>query len=542
MNAPGSGGKRSGGGGRKGDMHIVLISLYHFGAFGARILADVLKREGYLVSLVFFKRDKTNEMALPTAAEYALLDDLLKRLAPDLVGLSVRSAFFPVAAKITAGLKPALRAPVVWGGPHAIICPEECVLHADIVCTGEGEGPLPRLAAALLDGTDYSGLPGFWVKKPDGSVSRNGRAPLTEDLDSLPPPDFSDMSRSYVIEDGACENTEPVYNERLVHYNFMTGRGCPFSCDFCSNSALHSIFGNKGRRCRQRSVGNVLGELAAAKKAFKNLSSVSVNDELFGMDPKWLAEFCSRYKKEIGLAFHCDMHPAFVTEEKIAALSGIGLRTISMGVQSGSEKLRLELFGRNTPDAMIRNAASLFRKYGIFPSYDLILDIPGETEDDVRLTLDFMLGLPGPFRLNLYSLQHHPRTVLTEKLLASGRIAKDDVDGVSLKGFDSWHIRVDRRSGPGGKIFLQRLLVMLGSNIQLSKKDPGRAAAIFPRRLIRSMEKSRILRENPWLTDWVSHLPRLAFAAGLVFQLDFSGFFLRVFRRLRKGAAGALKL
>ena len=94
-----------------GGLHVVLISLYHFGAFGARILSDVLKKNGHTVSMVFFKRDKTNEMALPTAKEYGLLKNLIKDLAPGLVGVSTRSTFFPVARDITAAIKPETSAP-----------------------------------------------------------------------------------------------------------------------------------------------------------------------------------------------------------------------------------------------------------------------------------------------------------------------------------------------------------------------------------------------------------------------------------------------
>ncbi|OGS09083.1 MAG: hypothetical protein A2270_05120 [Elusimicrobia bacterium RIFOXYA12_FULL_51_18] len=521
-----------------GGLHVVLISLYHFGAFGARILSDVLKKNGHTVSMVFFKRDKTNEMSLPTAKEYELLKNLIKDLAPALVGVSTRSTFFPVARDITAAIKTETGAPVIWGGAHAIICPEECIRYADIVCAGEGEGPLSLLSDAILNKKDYTHIPGLWIRKSDGTVARNETCAVTEDLDGLPLPDFSDVSGSYVIEDDKCGNKEPLYNDSLTHYNFMTGRGCPFHCDFCSNSIFHSIFKGKGRRLRQRSVDSVISELSNAKRAFRNLASVSSNDELFGLDPEWLREFIEKYKREIGLAFHCDIHPSYVTEEKIAALSGMGLKTISMGIQSGNERLRLEVYGRNTPDAMIMNAARLFRKYKIFPSYDLIFDNPLETEADLRKTLDFMMRLPGPFRMCTYSLQHHPKTALTEKLLSMGMITKNDVDGVSLKGFDQWHIRTDLKSNKKEIVFLQRLFLMLGSYISISKKKPNRVIPLFPRWFIALIDKIPVFHNNLFLTDWVNYLPKATFAAGLALQLDFAGFFSRLCRRLAKRNAG----
>ncbi|MBF0208858.1 MAG: radical SAM protein [Oligoflexia bacterium] len=258
-----------------------------------------------------------------------------------------------------------------------------------------------QLVEALCNKDDYSNIPGLWVKKSDGSIAKNEMLMLTENLDALPLPDFRNMQSSYVIENEKCRNEEPYYNDSLTHYNFITARGCPFRCDFCSNSIFYPMFKGKGRILRQRSVDNVIKELKNAKQHFKKLSSVSCNDELFGLDFSWLNEFCEKYKKEIGLSFHCDMHPSYVTEEKIAALAKMGLQTISMGIQSGVERTRLEVFGRNTPDSIILNAATLFKKYKVFPSYDLILDNPLENEEDVRKTLYFMLQLPGRFSLNV---------------------------------------------------------------------------------------------------------------------------------------------
>lgn len=208
-------------GGGHGGLHVALISLYHYGAFGSRVLADVLKKNGHPVTTIFFKRDKTNEMSLPTAKEYSLLIDLLERLAPGLIGISTRSAFFPVARDLTTAIKARLNTPIIWGGAHAIICPEECVKYADIVCTGEGEEPLASLAAAMAAKEDYTRIPGFWFRTPSGEVRRNENAPVTADLDSLPLPDFRDASSSYVIEDDNCKNVEPLYNDSLTHYNFI---------------------------------------------------------------------------------------------------------------------------------------------------------------------------------------------------------------------------------------------------------------------------------------------------------------------------------
>ncbi|MBF0208857.1 MAG: hypothetical protein HQK53_18495 [Oligoflexia bacterium] len=102
---------------RHNEFHITLISLYHYGAFGTRILSELLKDRGYTVTLVFFKRDRTNEMSLPSEKEKMLLIDLIKTTNPSIIGISTRSTFYTVAKDITTLIKNSkITTPVIWGG------------------------------------------------------------------------------------------------------------------------------------------------------------------------------------------------------------------------------------------------------------------------------------------------------------------------------------------------------------------------------------------------------------------------------------------
>lgn len=497
-------------------IHAVFISLYHYGGFGIRTLRDVLKNRGHRVSNIFFKKDKTNAMELPTEHEKDLLAGLIKEINPDFVGISTRSTFFPVAKDITARLKQAVKAPVIWGGAHPTICPEESIQSADMICVGEGEKLITELADRISDGREIASIGGLWTKK-NGSIIKNEPRMLLEDLNSLPMPYFGGED-TYSIENNILSKGEPYYNEYLTHYNFMTARGCPFHCAFCSNSILKKIFEKKGSFIRYRSVDNVIEELKLAKKKLKRLEVISSNDEVFGSKPEWLKEFCKRYKNEINLPFHCDIHPAFANETVIALLKEAGLKTITMGVQSGSERIRKQLYGRQTPETDLLKIAGIFKKYGIFPFYDLIFDNPLETEEDIRATLYFMLSLPRPFRINMYSLQHHPRTELTERFLRDGLISPNDIDGVSLKGFNQWHVKFDCKNQNKELAFLYKMFLLLSSFITLSRKNPAKVISPFPKRFIRFMEKNRFFKKHPRLTGWIPFLPKLTFGLGLLLQ------------------------
>ncbi|MBN1384050.1 MAG: B12-binding domain-containing radical SAM protein [Elusimicrobia bacterium] len=495
-------------------INMVLISLYHYGGFGIRTLHDILKSRGHKVSNIFFKKDKTNAMELPTEHEKDLLADLIKKINPDIIGISTRSTFFPVAKDITVKLKQTVNAPVIWGGAHPTICPEESIQFADMICVGEGEKLIAELADRISKRGDITTIEGLWTKR-NGTIIKNEPQTLLEDLNTLPMPYFEDND-AYSIENNTLSEGDPYYNENLTHYNFMTSRGCPFHCAFCSNSILKKIFEKKGSFIRYRSVDNVIEELKLAKNKLKKLEVISSNDEVFGSKKEWLKEFCERYKKEINLPFHCDIHPAFANENTISMLKEAGLRTITMGMQSGSEKIRAQLYGRQTSETELRKIAGIFKKYKVFPFYDLIFDNPLETEEDIRKTFHFMLSLPRPFRINMYSLQHHPRTELTERLLKDKLISTDDIDGISMKGFSHWHIRFDGKNQE--LIFLYKLFVLLSGFISLSSKNPSRVIAPFPRWFIRFMEKSSYFRKNPRATAWVGFMPKLTFGLGLLVQ------------------------
>jgi hypothetical protein len=55
-----------------------------------------------------------------------------------------------------------------------------------------------------------------------------------------------------------------------------------------------------------------------------------------------------------------------------------------------------------------------YRQYMIPPSFDMILENPIETPEDVRATLDLIYNMPRPFTLNIYALRIIPNTQLAK--------------------------------------------------------------------------------------------------------------------------------
>ena len=96
---------------------------------------------------------------------------------------------FQRVAQLSDYLRAQLHIPVIWGGIHATIRPEECLAHADFACRGEGEESLARLVAALEAGQPVTDIPNL-VFRQDGRVVINPVAPLVQNLDAFPRPDY----------------------------------------------------------------------------------------------------------------------------------------------------------------------------------------------------------------------------------------------------------------------------------------------------------------------------------------------------------------
>src|SRR5262249_22098639 len=244
------------------------------------------------------------------------------------------------AAEVTARIKRVLDVPVIWGGAGPTLEPEWCLDHADLVCHGEGEELIVELAKRLDAGADYAEIPGLRLPR-NGPVGRNPDAPLP-DLDSIAIPDFEPARTVHINDDRIRRD---VYPHNLGHqYAIMTQRGCPFSCSFCIESVYQDMWGKKNS-LRRRSVDVVIEELVRAKQRH-DIRQVMFYDDVFTVNPRWLREFASRYKAEVGLPFWCYTYPTTTNREDILLLKDAGLRSITMGIQSGSEEILRSDFNR----------------------------------------------------------------------------------------------------------------------------------------------------------------------------------------------------
>jgi radical SAM superfamily enzyme YgiQ (UPF0313 family) len=118
------------------------------------------------------------------------------------------------------------------------------------------------------------------------------------------------------------------------------------------------------------------------------------------------------------------MSPSTLSREKMTMLVDAGTVFVRMGIQTGSERTK-QLYKRKFSNEHLLEVAKIINEHKDkieLPIYDLIVDNPYETDEDVIDTLMFMSKLPVPFYINLHSLFLFPGTPLYETVKQDGRL------------------------------------------------------------------------------------------------------------------------
>lgn len=494
-------------------LRAALISIYDIVALGLRSIHSALEKAGHECDLVLF-RNKIETQGFrkldgppgnwPTETEYELLRDLFVERKPRAVGIGLRSFAFETAKRITAIAREAADPLVVWGGIHPTLMPGECIETADVVCVGEGEGPMVDIMEALAAGEKISDIPNLWVR--DGQdIVRNPPRPLIQDLDSLPFPVTGNRNKYTIDQDMIQARDDYLGSDSKFTYCLAGSRGCPFNCDYCGNSALRKVYKGLGSYVRKRSCESVLAEIEHARSLLE-INGIAFQDEIFSHDREWGLRFLLQYRERIGLPFMVSLHPKTIDAGSAALFRETGLASAHFGVQSGSERCRREYYHRPETNQDVLNAAMAFKKLKTMTIHDFIFDNPYEDEEDLKQTLELMLALPRPHNLNLLSLCFFPRTRITERALADGVITEDQVDHLSKKSFT--HIWANVFTSMDRKNAFYITLAWM-ETLKFDMKNLawvffchyyGACFHLFPRWFIRLVSRSRILLNRPmWL-------------------------------------------
>lgn len=180
----------------------------------------------------------------------------------------------------------------------------------------------------------------------------------------------------------------------------------------------------KWSKIRYREINHVIKELIIVKKNLKRVERINFYDEVFLPKKEWIEDFCTKYEQYINLPFYCMFYPGTCTKETAEILSRVGLKGVWLGIQSGSERVRREVFKRNYSNETIFKQIDIFHQLNISVKCDFIFDNPFETPEETEETIKLIGMLPNPELVNMFSLKFFPNTEITNKALKMGLIDK----------------------------------------------------------------------------------------------------------------------
>ncbi len=396
-------------------------------SLGLGYLMSMLTHHGHEIDLIFEPGlDDNTVFNFPALARLNRHDALVERAKgfdPDLVCIGAPTNLWSHAARMGERLKTELGVPIVVGGHHAQALPEYVMDHwwVDVVCTGEGELALLELVERMARGQDCSDVPTMWVKGADGTVHRNEIGMLENDLDRLPFPE-----KQLWWEWGAFRDNLEVF----------TGRGCPFKCTFCNIHYQREIFEDKGDFLRKRSVENVMQELEQNLARY-DVSHISLHDDNFTTNVLWVEEFCEVYRERINLPWYCFGYPTTIKPRLMKAMASANCSMIFMGIDSGDEEVRRQLYERPMVDELIYEKAALIHEHGIRSFMSTIYGSPGETPAQMWKTLE-MVDRTRPSQCSGNVFYPLPKTKLYDVAVELGQLTPEGEDKVRA-GESSFH-------------------------------------------------------------------------------------------------------
>ncbi|HLD29713.1 MAG TPA: radical SAM protein, partial [bacterium] len=349
----------------------------------------------------------------------------------DVIAFSLMSVQRNIAVRLIEEIRrinPSAR--IIVGGYHPTLDPEDAISFSDIIVRGEGERVFVKLLDTIKEGLRTSDIPNTWSRE-NGTVRKNPAMPLMtpSEMEQMPFMEYS-LENTFIFSYSRARmkktDREALLQQVGTTYNTIWSVGCPYRCTFCSHAKL-ADFERGYAQYRGPSPSYIIEEIKRVKKMFPVEYVIFYDSNFLGRPLPDIIDFSERFKREIGVKIVLSgVNPVSVTEEKMDPLIEGGLVRMKVGIEAGNEAA-LRLYGRAADKRQISRAAEIFSRYRkrmAAPAFEMILDNPYETVGNLMDTVDFLDSLPGPFTLNLFSLQFMPYTSLSENSVNAKRVAE----------------------------------------------------------------------------------------------------------------------
>lgn len=329
----------------------------------------------------------------PSGVEVSLTDENVEPIDfdkhVDLVGITTMSSAAPRAYEIARQFKKK-GTPVVLGGPHVSVLPEEGLQYADSVVVGEAEGTWDRLMDDFIRGGR-------------SALRKIYKADALPDLSQIPFPRWDILKKGRYIAN------------KVLHLT----RGCPYNCSFCSVTQLF------GRKIRFRPVDKVVDFINRhIGKGIKGRLFVFLDDNIMGHKKYAKKLFKALIPLKIMWMSQSSINAAY-DEELLDLAAKSGCKALFVGLETVSEGALTEVGKTQNKVEFYEEAIKRFHRYGIFLHGAFIFGMDDHDRGIFKRTVNFVN------EMKLDSAQYSiltplPGTRLHQQMENEGRIIDRD--------------------------------------------------------------------------------------------------------------------
>jgi radical SAM superfamily enzyme YgiQ (UPF0313 family) len=329
---------------------------------------------------------------------------------PQIVGFSTTTSSFPDAADIAQKIKESQAAVItVCGGVHASALREKLLAlypAFDYLVAGEGEITMSELAAGAHP-ADIAGL----IRTEAGvAVANEPRAHITN-LDDLPFPAYEKLTgfpNDYHL---------PLFSySQTPGATMITSRGCMFQCSYCDRSVFQKGF-------RFNSADYIYDHMKYLRNQF-GVRHVNIYDDLFTANKKRIMELCEKLARQpLGMNFNCAVRVGYTDDDLLQMLKDAGCLMVSLGIESADpDMLARHKSGVSLDD--VRDTVRRIQAAGLRAKGLFMMGLPGETEESVKRTSDFIISL-GLDDMNMAKFTPFPGAPLWSSIREEGTFDED---------------------------------------------------------------------------------------------------------------------
>lgn len=318
----------------------------------------------------------------PSGVKVELLDDRYGEIDYggkfDLVALTTTIATAGRAYQIAAEFRKR-GVPVVMGGFHASLLPDECLEHCDAVVIGEAEYTWPEL------------IEDFRNRK----MRRIYKADHFHDLKGLPLPRWELLNmRKYFVP----------------FLPLMTTRGCPFSCSFCEVPVVY------GSRYRHRPVSEVIEDIRRIPTGKIQI----VDDNIAGSHDYAKELFRAMIPLKVRWSCLWTINTSGDMELLDLAVKA-GVYHVNIGIESVSQKSLGSINKKQNSVHEYRDMLKALERRGVFYSLNFMFGLDEDTPEIFDETMRFLKKVNAPMAF-FNTVTPREGTAMREQLKADGRI------------------------------------------------------------------------------------------------------------------------